>query len=104
MIVDRSWSSQLRRNYGLTPVEYNKLLVGQNNSCAICGKPPYKVRLSVDHSHISNKVRGLLCFHCNTILGHAYDDIKILSNAVKYLEKYYDPDWDVDLFIERINA
>jgi len=41
----------------------------------------------VDHDHVTNKVRGLLCHHCNTALGKFKDDINIMKQAIKYLER-----------------
>jgi hypothetical protein len=63
------------------------MLKVQNNSCLICGKKETKRRLSVDHNHKTGKVRGLLCSHCNHILGLSYDNIKILQSAINYLNK-----------------
>ena len=40
----------------------------------------------VDHSHITNEVRGLLCSKCNSLLGMANDDIEILKKAIEYLK------------------
>ena len=56
-------------------------------SCEICGYA-WKVgteRLCIDHDHTSGKVRGILCKHCNHVLGHSRDSIKILENAKAYL-------------------
>jgi hypothetical protein len=44
-------------------------------------------RLAIDHDHKTNKVRGLLCSKCNTVLGYVADDSKRLRNAAKYLER-----------------
>ena len=82
--------------WGLTPVEYNRLLLKQDNCCAICGckntskiiKHPKVYPLLVDHNHRTNKVRGLLCGQCNTMLGMAKDNPKILNNAIAYLKRY----------------
>lgn len=105
-MIDKIWSSRLRYNYGISPADYNKLLKEQNNSCAICGKPPEKVRLAVDHNHANRRVRGLLCFHCNTILGHAYDSVKIIKNALDYITKHseIDSDWDLDSLKGKLEA
>jgi hypothetical protein len=60
---------------GLTVSEYEALLEKQGGGCAICGRPPKKQRLNVDHCHAAEKkgflkVRGLLCAMCNhRILG-----------------------------------
>jgi hypothetical protein len=41
--------------------------------------------LHVDHNHMTGKVRGLLCHHCNVGIGHFEDNIVLLSNAITYL-------------------
>jgi hypothetical protein len=40
----------------------------------------------VDHCHKTNKVRGLLCFHCNTALGHVFDNPLVLNRMINYLK------------------
>ena len=77
----------LKTRYGLTVEEYQAMEQTQGGLCAICKGPPcgrYK-RLHVDHDHTTGKVRGLLCFTCNTLLGHAKDQISRLENAALYL-------------------
>lgn len=82
----------LKRNYGITLIEYNLLLKKQDYKCAICGsKDPKgfsKENLSVDHNHKTGKVRGLLCQPCNMFLGLIKDDKNILSKTIKYLEEF----------------
>lgn len=78
----------LKQNYGITLEQYNQMLEQQNGVCAICGKPEAikNRRLAVDHNHKSNKVRGLLCNHCNTALGKFNDNIITLEKAIDYLK------------------
>lgn len=83
----------LRRRYGLSVTEHRQILESQNHCCAICGK---KAPLVVDHDHVDNTVRGLLCNQCNLMLGHAADNPATLSAAVKYLEDYQMSKWSED--------
>jgi hypothetical protein len=78
---------RLKRDYGITPEQYEEMLVHQNGVCAICGNPDKHGRnLAVDHSHETGKVRGLLCTHCNTGIGVLGDTADHLRAALKYLE------------------
>lgn len=78
----------LKAKYGITKEEYESLIEKQNNVCAICkmentnGKP-----LCVDHEHSTGKIRGLLCFSCNTALGLMKEHSCLLREAATYLEK-----------------
>lgn len=80
--------------YGLTPEEYERLLLAQNGVCAICRQPEkYKLygklkRLAVDHDHATNRVRGLLCHNCNIGIGNLGDSASRLRSAADYLERH----------------
>jgi hypothetical protein len=75
--------------HGLTIEEYNELLVKQNGVCAICHEAEIsRQRLSVDHDHLTGKVRALLCIRCNCLLGYARDSIQLLLAAVDYLKRH----------------
>jgi hypothetical protein len=79
--------NNLKRLYSITPEDYDLLLNQQNGVCAICGGVcPTGRRLSVDHDHATNKIRGLLCSRCNFGIGQL-DTKEKLNNAIKYLEK-----------------
>ncbi|WP_082104842.1 endonuclease domain-containing protein [Demequina maris] len=56
-------TSRLAR-YGITVEEYRGLWFRQGGRCGVCRrqftKPP-----SVDHDHLTGRVRGLLCKSCN---------------------------------------
>ena len=82
------WDYQLQNKYGITLEQYEVMLENQNGSCHICGTTACQSgkRMAVDHNHVTNKVRGILCFKCNTGLGKFNDDITILEQAVSYLK------------------
>lgn len=61
--------AQLQRMYGITAADYERMLEEQGGCCYLCGSPPKKQRLSVDHDHRTGKVRHLLCSRCNAALG-----------------------------------
>ena len=77
----------LKKLYGLTIEEYDVMLKKQDNICAICktDTPGGMGRFYVDHNHVTNKVRGLLCHNCNFVIGHAKENADILYNASTYL-------------------
>jgi hypothetical protein len=67
-------------------------LKATTHECVICGD---KTALVVDHDHITGKVRGMLCGHCNRGLGHFRDDPTLLEFAAQYLYASADaPEWD----------
>lgn len=73
--------------HGVTLQWLDDTLKTQNNHCAICGNSSAR-RLCIDHNHLTNQVRGLLCSKCNFILGLANDRVEVLQNAVAYLQKH----------------
>lgn len=82
-----------KRTYGISQEEYKKRVDVQNGECFICKTKhdpniPHG-RLCVDHCHKTGEIRGLLCSTCNTALGNAKDDPKILRKLAAYLEKFY---------------
>ena len=78
----------MRKQYGISLDEFEKLLEIQNNGCAICQKPldSLRRRMNIDHDHETNQVRGLLCTGCNTGFGHLGDNIEGLNKAIDYLK------------------
>ena len=69
--------------YGITEAERLLMLLEQDERCLICNIQSEK--LVIDHDHITNKVRGMLCATCNCILGFAKDNPILLQKAIEYL-------------------
>lgn len=79
----KKFLSHLKRQYKLTEQQYKALLIVQSNRCAICrGR---LIRPVVDHDHNTGRVRGMLCYNCNTGLGHFQDSVLMLEKAISYL-------------------
>ena len=84
----------LKRQYNITPQEYETKLASQDYKCAICGKDASDNKrggkldpLHIDHCHKTKQIRGLLCHTCNSGLGHFKDNTEFLLKAVDYLYK-----------------
>jgi hypothetical protein len=84
-------NSTLKYRHGIDLAAFNALLEKQGGACAICGRDD--VVLHVDHDHeccpgrrsCGQCIRGLLCFHCNGLLGMAKDRLDLLEGAAMYL-------------------
>lgn len=81
----------LNRRYGITFADYNNMHKEQDGVCAICHEEGFlmakhhKLKLVVDHCHVTGVVRGLLCHNCNRALGLLKDDTHRLDRAKDYL-------------------
>lgn len=82
----------LQEKYSLSLEDYREMEAKQNGVCRICKGPPTggRERLSVDHRHTDNRVRGLLCSNCNAALGLFQDSPEILDEASSYLKEFLD--------------
>jgi hypothetical protein len=69
--------------YGLCPATYEALLANQEGRCGVCQKTMAKPQ--VDHDHVTDEVRGLLCARCNVGLGALGDSVESLQRAMDYL-------------------
>lgn len=74
----------LKRKYGLTLEDFDRLLLAQSNSCAICF---IETKLVVDHNHETGEIRGLLCNDCNRNLIAQRNDPEIFLRAAEYLKR-----------------
>lgn len=101
----RCFDCQAVSKYGISSVEFNKILASQGGVCAICesnilffsrNKDAFN-KLCVDHDHETGEIRGLLCLRCNVGLGVFRDSSSLLVRAAEYLDGYRRdlefPDW-----------
>jgi hypothetical protein len=73
----------LKRQYGITVAERDAMIESQMRICSICLTHP---AVHVDHCHETGRVRGVLCFNCNSGIGKLGDDPDTLRRAIAYLE------------------
>lgn len=74
--------------YGLPANELERLLASQDGRCALCGSPPKRKRLALDHCHRTGHVRAFLCHPCNGALGLLKDDPSLCERAAAYLRHH----------------
>jgi hypothetical protein len=83
-------SYNLKARVGITLEQKINMIKKQNYKCKICYTDLRKINekgVHVDHNHKTKKVRGILCYRCNHILGFSKDNINILNSAIKYLKE-----------------
>jgi hypothetical protein len=77
---------KLHFRYGLTQKEVDEQLDWQDNKCYICGTSFSERRPVIDHNHVTNVPRGILCDRCNLAIGLLNEDPKLFSNVIEYLK------------------
>lgn len=77
------------KKYGINDDIFYSELKRQNNFCLGCSSSIDKTTARADHSHTTQKFRGLLCNSCNWALGHVKDNQKTLYNLIAYLDRDY---------------
>lgn len=86
--------AHFRAKYGLELEQIETMWLLRNGCCDLCGvekpAPHHKGhhaahKLVVDHCHETNKVRGLLCYKCNTALGQLGDTDAALRRVIRYV-------------------
>lgn len=104
--INRAKAREKRlREMGLTLDRYEELLKEQNFLCKTCKLPETRIsknaevyQFNIDHDHsccagqksCGKCVRGLLCYSCNVILGHARDNAERLRSLASYLDEWED--------------
>lgn len=83
--VRRQW-----KLYEITQGQYDKMFKQQNGVCTICFRPPNRQGLNIDHDHVTNRVRGLLCWYCNKYIVCGPNTPELLERAAAYLRSEFD--------------
>lgn len=77
---------QLKLLYGIDQKEHDRMVLEQGGMCWLCERD--NVRLVVDHNHMTGKVRKLLCFRCNNLVGYAENTPELLAKVHQYLKDH----------------
>lgn len=82
-----------QRKYGISEERYREMLEEQRGLCGICEEPEISIdpktsvpkALCIDHCHRTGKVRALLCWRCNVVIGKVEERPEVLRAMVKYI-------------------
>lgn len=77
---------RLKRIYKITPEDYASMFREQCGRCAVCFRQPEGGYDNLCVDHYKDKVRGLLCFKCNTAIGKLGDTTQGLARALAYVK------------------
>lgn len=78
--------ADLKRKYGLTRPQHEKMRESQDNTCPLCLKKFTAGRpAAVDHEHRFGQVRGLLCLPCNGDIAIRHEDAGWYERAAEYI-------------------
>jgi hypothetical protein len=90
-IYEKNERRRLKRLFGITIEDYNRMFCDQYGRCAICGRHQneLKGKFQIDHNHITGEVRGLLCFSCNSAIGKL-NTPELCRRAAEYLKGGYE--------------
>ncbi|MFR0353710.1 endonuclease VII domain-containing protein [Streptomyces sediminimaris] len=73
----------LKRRYGRTGAERDETVASRRGLRVICPRVP---AVHVDHCRRTGRVRGVLCFNCNSAIGKLGDDPDAVRRAAAYSE------------------
>lgn len=85
--TDHNRNQSMRRLYGITIIDYQRMKDEQGGKCLICRLEfESQFKTHIDHCHETGLVRGLLCHACNSGLGMFKDDPSRMRAAADYIE------------------
>lgn len=84
----------IKSRFNLEEQELRDMMDSQKGCCPICNgslidpSSDSTKQFGIDHNHKTGKVRGLLCMHCNAMLGQAMDSPRVLLAGHNYLVQH----------------
>ena len=85
---DQKWA----RSHGIEWETVNEM---RKQPCAICGEHKPRVKkpgahsgMAIDHCHKTGKIRGTLCFACNSAIAFLRDDPTLMETAAAYVRRH----------------
>lgn len=97
---DHQRNKHIMKNYGITFAEEQQLRNEQMDVCAICDNGFGDEAPAVDHDHVTERVRGLLCKQCNFAMGQFHDNSRLLRRAAEFLERHAASTWSAPCLTE----
>jgi len=78
----------LKRRYGVTLEQKQKMIEDQDGKCAICAEELDRGKdTHLDHDHKTGKIREILCVSCNHMIGGSKDNQSTLQKGIEYLRR-----------------
>lgn len=91
-LYQREWG--LLKKYNLDNLDFETIWIAFKGKCGICSQdlimPKYQLgqpsnAAVIDHNHLTNNLRGLLCNNCNRGIGFLKDSKEILLKAYNWI-------------------
>ena len=80
---------RLKHRYGLSHEDWLEMWESQGGKCAICNTPFNKPSdACIDHNHKTGEKRSLLCRKCNPAIGFFGDNLELMKEGIRYLERW----------------
>jgi hypothetical protein len=87
----RDVPQHLMRKYGITVEDKQAMWDRQDGKCAVCKEPMKHVfdrDCCVDHCHETKKVRGLIHWYCNILVGVLEAKPLTLQQVIAYVDSF----------------
>ena len=94
----RKRAAAYQRRMGITEEQRDAMFAEQGYACGMCGTSESRGRgWCTDHDHrccpqkarsCGGCIRGVICYGCNTALGHARDSVTVLQAGIDYLNRW----------------